>query len=159
MLQILVQFAGNLSERVFGKTVLWIWIISSLIIQAIKPVHFRLSSGRVVRFLIELKITRQNLLSCFHSTLNLNLSIFLFFQSSLNSESSLGFFSAEFSVEFSFSWIFFQLNFLGRTSVVDFHCVFISWEASFKKQKTKPICWLIFPAFKVRSSNSYRGFN
>ena len=50
---------------------------------------------------------------------SLNLSLFLFFscfiekfQSSLNFESSLRFFSAEFSVEFSFSWIFFQLNFL-----------------------------------------------
>ena len=30
---------------------MWIWIISSLIIQAIKAVHFRLSSRRVVRFL------------------------------------------------------------------------------------------------------------
>ena len=48
---------------------LWIWIISSLIIQAIKAVHFRLSSRRIVRFLIESKITRQNLLSCFHYNL------------------------------------------------------------------------------------------
>ena len=69
---------------------------------------------------------------------SLNLSIFLFFlsffffffffflvlskfQSSLNFESSLRFFSAEFSVEFSFSWNFFQSKFLGRTSVVDLH--------------------------------------
>ena len=43
------------------------------------------------------------------------------FQRSLNFEFSLRFFSAEFSVEFSFIWILFQLNFLGRTSVVDFH--------------------------------------
>ena len=63
---------------------------------------------------------------CFFSFLFFSFFFFFFFfikkfQSSLNFESSLRFFSAEFLVEFSFSWIHFQLNFLGRTSVVDFH--------------------------------------
>ena len=39
--------------EIWWGRMLWIWIISSLIIQAIKAVHFRSSSRRVVRFLIE----------------------------------------------------------------------------------------------------------
>ena len=64
LLQISVQFVGNLSERVSGK----------------------------------------------QSSLNLGIFFFFFgfiekFQSSLNFESSLRFFSAEFSIKFSFRWI------------------------------------------------------
>ena len=49
----LLALVSNTWNHLTACKLLWIWIISSLIIQAIKAVHFRLSSRRVVRFLIE----------------------------------------------------------------------------------------------------------
>ena len=118
VLQILVQCAGNLSERGSRKRILWIWVF--------------FFSFFVFFFLFFCR----------------NISEFFEF------ESSLRFFSAEFSVEFSFSWIFFPLEFLGRTSVVDFHCFYFL--GSFIQEESDGINLLTnFPAFTVRSSNSY----
>ena len=60
------------------------------------------------------------------------------FQSSFNCESSLRFFSAEFPVEFSFSF----LTWKNLSSRLLFNFTFISWEVPFKKRVTKPFCWL-----------------
>ena len=104
----LIQFSGNLSEKVSGK----------------------------------------------QSSLNLNIFLFFYcfiekFQSSLNFEFSLRFFSTEFLVEFSFCWIFFQLNFLGRTSVVDFHLFLLLFLAEIHSwsEWQKPSPGLSFRAF------------
>ena len=92
---------------------------------------------------------------------SLNLSIFVLFlfvemfQSSLNCESSLKLFSAEFSVEFSFSSLTWK-NFICRIS---FHFTFISQEAPFKNHLSKHFCWFKFFVPSVWSPNSYRGFN
>ena len=78
------------------------------------------------KYLVQLGGNLSERVSRKQSSLNFSLFLFFFcfiekFQSSINFEFSLRFFSAEFSVELSFSRIFFQLNFLSRTSIVDFH--------------------------------------
>ena len=98
-----------------------------------------------------------HLRECSGKQSSLNLCIFLFFfcfvemfQFSFDCESSLKFFSAEFSVEFSFSCL------TCRISVVDFRSIlllflgklftFTVWNINrlFKKRVTKPFCWLKF---------------
>ena len=65
------------------------------------------------------------------------------FQSSLNCESSLKFFSAEFSVEFSFSCLSWE-NFSSRLSI---NFTFISWEVS--------ACLKYVPTIKEASDETF----
>ena len=83
---------------------------------------------------------------------SLNLSIFLFFfcfnekfQSSLNFELSLWFFSSEFLVEFSFSWIF--LVELQLSTFVYFYFYFLG--SSIHEAHDIPICWLKFSCLQL----------
>ena len=92
---------------------------------------------------------------------SLNLSIFFLFcfvemfQSSLNCESSLKFFSAEFSVEFSFIWL------TCRISVVDFRWILLLFFGSFLLVRAYRQLTHLLANFPTFSSipNSCWGFN
>ena len=99
----------------------------------------------------------------FEKQRSLNLSTFFFFivliyrkvSEFIKFETSLRFFSAEFSVKFSFSWIFL----IEVHSRLSFNFTFISCRAPFMKLVTKPTCWLKSSCLQFRSPNSYWGSN